>query len=111
MLAEVFLDFVNNLNHLYIYLKFYFLNYKILSKFIKDKNIDIVSAKDPISALLPILIKKLSNKEILKLNIPTGVPLVYEFDNNFKIINKEYLIDKKILRKKQSVVEKQGKVK
>ena len=51
-------------NLLFQYLKFYFLNYKILSKFIKDKNIDIVSAKDPISALLPILIKKLSNKEI-----------------------------------------------
>ena len=51
-------------NLLFQYLKFYFLNYKILSKFIKDKNIDIVSAKDPISALLPILIKKLSSKEI-----------------------------------------------
>jgi len=51
-------------NLLFQYLKFYFLNYKILAKFIKDKNIDIVSAKDPISALLPILIKKLSNKEI-----------------------------------------------
>ena len=51
-------------NLLFQYLKFYFLNYKILSKFIKDKNIDIVSAKDPISALLPILIKKFSNKEI-----------------------------------------------
>jgi len=51
-------------NLLFQYLKFYFLNYKILSKFIKDQNIDIVSAKDPISALLPILIKKLSNKEI-----------------------------------------------
>ena len=51
-------------NLLFQYLKFYFLNYKILYKFIKDKNIDIVSAKDPISALLPILIKKLSNKEI-----------------------------------------------
>lgn len=51
-------------NLLFQYLKFYFLNYKILSKFISDKNIDIVSAKDPISALLPILIKKLSNKEI-----------------------------------------------
>ena len=51
-------------NLLFQYLKFYFLNYKILSKFISDKNIDIVSAKDPISALLPILIKKFSNKEI-----------------------------------------------
>ena len=51
-------------NLLFQYLKFYFLNYKILYKFIKDKNIDIVSAKDPISALLPILIKKFSNKEI-----------------------------------------------
>ncbi len=29
--------------------------------------------------------------EILELNIPTGVPLVYEFDENFKPIKHYYL--------------------
>ena len=51
-------------NLLLQYIKFYFLNYKILSKFIRNKNIDIVSAKDPISALLPILIKKFLIKDL-----------------------------------------------
>ncbi len=29
--------------------------------------------------------------EILELNIPTGVPLVYEFDENFKPVKHYYL--------------------
>ena len=75
-----------------------------------DNNHLIVAHSNSLRAIVK-LIENLSNKEILKLNIPTGVPLLYEFDDNFEIINKEYLIDKKLLRKKQSVVEKQGKVK
>ena len=40
------------------YLKFYIFNFRKLIKFIKENNIEIVSAKDPVSAFLPILIKK-----------------------------------------------------
>ncbi|STT85184.1 phosphoglycerate mutase [Klebsiella pneumoniae] len=43
---------------------------------------------------LRALVKYLDNMgedEILELNIPTGVPLVYEFDENFKPINHYYL--------------------
>ena len=45
------------------------------------------------------------------MNIPTGVPLVYKFDSGFKIIEKNYLIDEETLRKKQQIVENQGKIK
>ena len=36
---------------------------------------------------------KLSNKEIISVNIPTGVPLLYTFDINFNVIDKKYLIE------------------
>ena len=41
-------------------------------------------------SFIPIvkILDNLSNEEIVKLNIPTGVPLVYTFDNNFHILQK-----------------------
>ena len=60
-------------------------------------------------AIIKIL-DKLSNEEITSVNIPTGVPLVYEFDKSLNIISKEYLIDEDRLAEKQAVVANQGKI-
>ena len=46
------------------YLKFYIFNFRKLIKFIKKNNIQIISAKDPVSAILPILIKKYVIKDL-----------------------------------------------
>ena len=46
----------------------------------------------------------------MKINIPTGVPLVYELDNDNNVVNKKYLIDNEELLIKQDLVAKQGKV-
>ena len=54
---------------------------------------------------------KMSEDEILGVNIPTGVPLVYEFDDNFKVINKYYLGDQEALKAKMAAVANQGKAK
>ena len=70
----------------------------------------IVAHSNSLRAIIKIL-DKLSEKEIVSVNIPTGVPLVYKFDLNFKIIEKKYLIDEETLRKKQEIVANQGKVK
>ena len=53
----------------------------------------------------------LSKDEILGVNIPTGVPLVYEFDDNFKVIRKYYLGDQEALAAKMAAVANQGKAK
>ena len=53
----------------------------------------------------------MSSEEIMEVNIPTAVPLVYEFDNNFKVINKYYLGNQEELRKKMESVANQGKSK
>ena len=53
----------------------------------------------------------MSKEEILGVNIPTGVPLVYEFDDDFKVIRKYYLGDQEALAAKMAAVANQGKAK
>lgn len=53
----------------------------------------------------------MSNEEIINLNIPTGVPLVYEFDNDFKVINKYYLGNQDEINSKINSVANQSKAK
>lgn len=53
----------------------------------------------------------LSNDEIIGVNIPTGTPLVYEFDDNFKVIKSYYLGDQEALKAKMEAVANQGKAK
>ncbi len=55
--------------------------------------------------------EKLSDEEIIQVNVPTGVPLVYEFDENFTVIGKEYLGDQEKIAAKINAVANQGKAK
>ena len=70
----------------------------------------IVAHSNSLRAIVKIL-DQLSDEEIMSVNIPTGIPLVYEFDDNFNIIHKEYLIDQAKLKEKQAIVINQGKAK
>ena len=53
----------------------------------------------------------ISEEDIIGVNIPTGVPLVYEFDDNFKAVNHYYLGDQEALKAKMDAVANQGKAK
>ena len=53
----------------------------------------------------------ISDSDIIGVNIPTGVPLVYEFDDNFKAIRHYYLGDQEALKAKMEAVANQGKAK
>jgi 2,3-bisphosphoglycerate-dependent phosphoglycerate mutase len=58
------------------------------------------------------LIKYLDNvadTEIVKLNIPTGIPLIYELEDDLKPIRHYYLGDEEKIRKATESVAKQGK--
>jgi len=55
-------------------------------------------------------VENLSDDEILKVNIPTGVPLVYELDEELKVLSKGYLGDQKRINKAMDSVKNQGKV-
>ena len=54
--------------------------------------------------------EKLSESEIMEVNIPTGIPLVYEFDDSFQIVSKRYLGDPALVKAKMAGVAKQGSV-
>lgn len=73
-----------------------------------EKNYLIVAHSNSLRAIIKIL-DKLDNEEIISINIPTGVPLVYSLNDNLDIINKKYLIDNDELKKKQSMIVSQGK--
>ncbi|WP_432693264.1 2,3-diphosphoglycerate-dependent phosphoglycerate mutase [Morganella morganii] len=63
---------------------------------------------------LRALVKYLDNMgedEILELNIPTAVPLVYEFDENMKPLRRYYLGDQDAIAAKTAAVANQGKAK
>ena len=51
----------------------------------------------------------LSSDEIIGVNIPTAVPLVYEFDDNFNVIKHYYLGDQSAIQAKMQAVANQGK--
>jgi len=61
---------------------------------------------------LRALVKHLDNiseEEIVKLNIPTGIPLVYELDQDLKPIKHYYLGDQEAIKKATEAVANQGK--
>ena len=63
---------------------------------------------------LRALVKYLDNltpEEILEVNIPTGTPLVYEFDDDLKVIRHYYLGDQEAIAAKMNAVANQGKKK
>jgi 2,3-bisphosphoglycerate-dependent phosphoglycerate mutase len=63
---------------------------------------------------LRALVKYLDNipdSEIAELNIPTGIPLVYELDKELKPLKHYYLGNAEEIRKAQEAVAKQGKAK
>ena len=51
----------------------------------------------------------LSEEEVLALNIPTGIPLVYELDDDLKPIRHYYLGDQETIAAAAAAVASQGK--
>lgn len=63
---------------------------EIKPKMLAGKRILIVAHGNSLRALVKYF-EDLTPDEILEVNIPTGSPLVYEFDENFAFTNKYYL--------------------
>lgn len=72
------------------------------------KKLIVAAHGNSLRALVKYL-DNISNEDILKLNIPTGVPLVYELDENLKPISSKYLGDQDAIAKAQAAVAAQGK--
>jgi 2,3-bisphosphoglycerate-dependent phosphoglycerate mutase len=74
------------------------------------KRVMIAAHGNSLRALVKYL-DNISDQEIVELNIPTGVPLVYELDADLKPIQHYYLGDPEEIRRAQEAVAKQGKAK
>ena len=53
----------------------------------------------------------ISDEDIIGVNIPTGVPLVYQLDADLKPISSEYLGDPEAIKAMMASVANQGKAK
>jgi 2,3-bisphosphoglycerate-dependent phosphoglycerate mutase len=74
------------------------------------KQIIIAAHGNSLRALVKYL-DNVSDEEITELNIPTGVPLVYELDKDLKPIKHYYLGDPEEAKRKAEAVANQGKAK
>ena len=74
------------------------------------RNVLIAAHGNSLRALVKYL-DEISDDDIVGINIPTGVPLVYELDDDLKAISHRYLGDAKELEAKIQSVAKQGEAK
>jgi len=74
------------------------------------KRVIIAAHGNSLRALVKYL-DDLSEEEVLKLNIPTGMPLVYELDADLKPIKNYYLGDEEAVKAAMDAVANQGKAK
>ena len=75
-----------------------------------NKKVLICAHGNSLRALVKYL-DNISDKDIPDLNIPTGIPLVYELTEELKPIKHYYLADEELLSKAINSVEAQGKIK
>ena len=74
------------------------------------KNVLITAHGNSLRALIKYL-DGLSQEDILGVNVPTGMPLVYELDQDLKPLNRQYLGDPDRVAKAMDAVANQGKAK
>lgn len=86
-----------------------YFNTVIKKDILEGKRVLIAAHGNSIRALVKYL-EKLSEEQIVEVNIPTAVPLVYDLDTNFNVINKYYLGSKKEIEKKINRVSNQGMI-
>lgn len=85
--------------------------HEVISPDIKNgKRVIIAAHGNSLRALVKYL-DNISDDKIVKLNIPTGMPLVYELDASLKPIKNYYLGDPEEIKKAMEQVANQGKAK
>lgn len=83
---------------------------EIAPKIKEGRKIIIAAHGNSLRALVKYL-DNISDKDIVNLNIPTAMPLVYELDENLKPIKNYYIGDPEAVKKAMETVANQGKAK
>lgn len=82
---------------------------KVVPQLKDDKSLCIVAHGNSLRAICMYL-EDMTKEQVLELNIPTGIPLVYELSDDGKTVNKKYyLCDEDALKAKLDAVANQGK--
>lgn len=87
-----------------------FFEQEIMPAMKRNERVLIVAHGNSIRALVKYL-DQMKDEDIVGVNIPTGVPLVYEFDDDLKVIRHYYLMDEAELKARMDAVASQGKAK
>ncbi|CAI2378870.1 unnamed protein product [Moneuplotes crassus] len=82
----------------------------ICSDILEGKNVLVVAHGNSLRSMVKYL-NNLSDEEIVGYNIPTGIPFVYEFDEDLKVVRNYYLIEEEELKARQEEVANQAKKK
>jgi 2,3-bisphosphoglycerate-dependent phosphoglycerate mutase len=80
----------------------------IRTKLIENKEIIIAAHGNSLRAIVKYL-KNIDDDTIIKLNIPTGIPYVFEFDDKLNLLKDYFLADEARLAKLMEEVANQGK--
>jgi 2,3-bisphosphoglycerate-dependent phosphoglycerate mutase len=83
---------------------------EIAPKIKAGKRLIIAAHGNSLRALVKYL-DNIADNEIVKLNIPTGIPLIYELDEDLKPLKSYYLGDAEAIKAAQEAVANQGKAK
>lgn len=83
--------------------------HQTIAPVIKSGKKAVISAHGNSLRALVKYLDDIGDQEILKLNIPTGIPLVYELDEGLKPLKRYYLADPAEVRKAEEAVASQGK--
>ena len=71
----------------------------------------LIAAHGNLLRSLVMQFEKLSEEEVVELNIPTGIPLVYTFGQDMNVLEKRYIGDPALIEAKVDQVANQGKAK
>ena len=80
---------------------------KIMPSLLGNQDVLIVAHGNSLRAMVK-MIENISDKEIMNFNIPTGIPLAYEFNDNLKPIKQGFIGDPETIEKAAQAVANQG---
>lgn len=83
-------------------------NEKIIPDLKLGRTVLIAAHGNSLRALMMNL-EGLTPDQIMQVNMPTGIPLYYELDSNFKVVSKKFLGDPEEVQKAIQAVANQGK--
>lgn len=82
---------------------------KIIPSLLGNQDVLIVAHGNSLRAMVK-MIENISDKEIMDFNIPTGIPLAYEFNENLKPIKQGFIGDPETIKQAAQAVANQGLV-